>query len=203
MAHEPLTPTRGRSGPAGGEAAAGAASAWRLAIADDAPALVALIRAAYRGPASYERWTSEQHLVGGSRTDEPAVLAVIDGVGSKMLVIDGADGRPIGCCRIADRGGGLVAFGMLAVDPERQGGGIGRRLVGWAQDAAVELFDARVMELEVLAQQELLRRWYERLGFAPTGETRAFPSHPEHAVPRRDDLCLIVLAKSLPAGGGR
>jgi ribosomal protein S18 acetylase RimI-like enzyme/ketosteroid isomerase-like protein len=172
---------------------------WRLATAADAPALVDLIRAAYRGPASYERWTSEEHLVGGTRTDEPSVLAALETEASRMLIVEGADGRAIGCCRIADRGNGLVTLGMFAVDPGRQGGGIGRRLVGWAQDAAVDLLGARMMELEVLAQQEPLRAWYERLGFAPTGETRAFPSHPEYAVPRRDDLHLIVLAKPLPA----
>jgi ribosomal protein S18 acetylase RimI-like enzyme/ketosteroid isomerase-like protein len=175
---------------------------WRLATAADAPALVELIRAAYRGPASYERWTSEEHLVGGTRTDEPSVLAALEAEGSRMLIVQGADGRAIGCCRIADRGDGLVTLGMFAVDPGRQGGGIGRRLVGWAQDVAVDLLGARTMELEVLAQQEPLRAWYERLGFAPTGETRAFPAHPEYAVPRRDDLQLIVLAKQLREATG-
>ena len=66
----------------------------RLATAADAPALVELIRAAYRGPASYERWTSEEHLVRGTRTDEPAVLAAIESAGSAMLVVeDDGDGR--------------------------------------------------------------------------------------------------------------
>jgi ribosomal protein S18 acetylase RimI-like enzyme/ketosteroid isomerase-like protein len=177
----------------------GGAASWRLATADDVGALVDLIRAAYRGPASHERWTSEQHLVGGTRTDARSVRAAIEAERSEMLIVDGADGRPVGCARIADRGDGLVSFGMFAVDPGRQGGGIGRRLVRWAQDAAVDRFGGRVMELEALAQQELLRGWYERLGFAPTGETRAFPSHPEYAIPRRDDLYLIVLAKRLQA----
>jgi GNAT superfamily N-acetyltransferase/ketosteroid isomerase-like protein len=178
------------------------AVSWRLATADDADALVDLIRAAYRGPASYERWTSEQHLVGGSRTDARAVRAAIEAEGSELLIVDGADDRPVGCCRIADRGDGLVSFGMFAVDPGWQGHGIGRRLVGWAQDVAVDLFGGRIMELEALAQQDLLRGWYERLGFAPTGETRAFPSDPEYAIPQRDDLYLIVLAKPLSAAGG-
>ena len=55
----------------------------RLATAADAPALVDLIRAAYRGPASYGRWTSEEQLVRGTRTDEPAVLAAIEPAGSR------------------------------------------------------------------------------------------------------------------------
>jgi ribosomal protein S18 acetylase RimI-like enzyme len=170
---------------------------WRLATADDVPALVDLIRAAYRGRASYDRWTSEEHLVGGTRTDAAMVLSAVESDGSKMLIADGADGRPQGCCKIVDCGDGLASFGMFAVDPASQGSGLGRRLVGWAQAAATQLLGASHMELEVLAQQEALRGWYERLGFAPTGETRAFPAHPVYAVPRRDDLYLIVLAKPL------
>jgi ribosomal protein S18 acetylase RimI-like enzyme len=174
----------------------------RLATAADAPALVDLIRAAYRGPASYERWTSEEHLVRGTRTDERAVLAAIESAGSAMLVVEGDDGEPVACCRIANRGDGLAYFGMFAVDPACQGSGHGRRLVEWAQGAAVQLFNARAMELEVLGQQQELRRWYERLGFAPAGETRAFPADPVFAVPVRDDLYLVVLSKRLAAGSG-
>ncbi len=192
----------------------------RLATAADAPALVDLIRAAYRGPASYERWTSEEHLVRGTRTDERAVLAAIESVGSAMLVVEGeararvgeprrrrrrGDGTaraPVACCRIADRGDGLAYFGMFAVDPARQGSGTGRQVVRWAELAAAELFGARVIELEVLAQQELLRAWYERLGYTATGEIRPFPADPVFAVPMRDDLSLVVLSQKLPVGGG-
>ena len=174
---------------------------WRLATASDAAALVDLIRAAYRGPASYERWTSEEHLVRGTRTDERAVLAAIASAGSEMLVVedDGAD-APVACCRIADRGDRLAYFGMFAVDPARQGGGTGRRLVQWAELAAAELFGAHPLELEVLGQQQQLRGWYERLGYGPTGETRPFPADPVFAVPMRDDLYLVVLTKRLSDG---
>jgi ribosomal protein S18 acetylase RimI-like enzyme len=170
----------------------------RIATAADAPALVDLIRAAYRGPASYDRWTSEEHLVRGTRTDERAVLAAIESAGSAMLVVedDGHD-APAACCRIADRGDGLAYFGMFAVDPARQGAGTGRQLVRWAELAAVELFGAQTLELEVLGQQELLRAWYERLGYAATGEVRPFPADPVFAVPMRDDLRLIVLVRRL------
>ena len=178
----------------------------RLATVADAPALVDLIRAAYRGPASYERWTSEEHLVRGTRTDERAVLAAIESVGSAMLVVEGdgdVDGRgPVACCRIADRGDGVAYFGMFAVDPARQGSGTGRQVVRWAELAAAEMFGARVIELEVLAQQELLRAWYERLGYTATGEIRPFPADPVFAVPMRDDLSLVVLSQKLPVGGG-
>jgi ribosomal protein S18 acetylase RimI-like enzyme len=175
----------------------------RLATPADAPALVDLIRAAYRGPASYTRWTSEEQLVRGTRTDEPAVLAAIEPAGSEMVVVE-SDGEPtpVACCRIADRGDGLAYFGMFAVDPARQGGGTGRRLVGWAEQAATRLFGSREIELEVLAQQALLRAWYERLGYTASGETRPFPADPVFAVPMRDDLSLVVLTKRLSVGAG-
>jgi ribosomal protein S18 acetylase RimI-like enzyme len=138
-------------------------------------------------------------LVRGTRTDERAVLAAIEPACSEMLVVDDRDdgGAPIACCRIADRGHGLAHFSMFAVDPERQGGGLGRRLVGWAEQAAARSFGAREIELDVLAQQELLRAWYERLGYTATGETRPFPAHPDYAVPVRDDLSLVVLTRRL------
>jgi GNAT superfamily N-acetyltransferase len=172
----------------------------RLATAADAPALVDLIRAAYRGPASFERWTTEEHLVRGTRTDERAVLAAIESPGSAMLVVQaGGDGELVACCRIADRDGGLAGFGMFAVDPARQGAGTGRQVLRWAELAAAELFGAHTLELEVLGQQEQLRSWYGRLGYTPTGETRAFPADPVFAAPMRDDLYLVVLTKRLTA----
>ena len=179
----------------------------RRAIAADAPELVDLIRAAYRGPASYGRWTSEEHLVRGTRTDEPAVLAAIASAGSAMLLVEddsggGDGGGPVACCRIADRGSGLAYFGMFAVDPARQGAGTGRQVVRWAELAAAELFSAQTLELEVLGQQEQLRGWYERLGYTATGEIRPFPADPVFAVPMRDDLHLIVLSRRLSWGGG-
>jgi predicted GNAT family N-acyltransferase len=189
----------------------------RVATSADAPALAELIRAAYRGPASYGRWTSEEHLVRGTRTDEPAVLAAIESVGSAILVVedecrgdggnegDAADagsgtGAPVACCRIADRDNGLASFGMFAVNPARQGAGTGRQVVRWAEMSAVELFGARMLELEVLGQQEQLRGWYERLGYTATGEVRPFPADPVFAVPMRDDLHLVVLARRLSGG---
>jgi GNAT superfamily N-acetyltransferase len=176
---------------------------WRLATTADAAALVDLIRAAYRGAASYQRWTTEEHLVRGTRTDERAVLAAIEPAGSAMLVVeDDGRGEPVACCRIADRGNGLAYFGMFAVDPARQGGGTGRRLVQWAELAAAELFGAQTLELEVLGQQQQLRSWYERLGYGPTGETRPFPADPVFAVPMRDDLYLVVLTKRLSDADG-
>jgi ribosomal protein S18 acetylase RimI-like enzyme len=51
--------------------------------------------------------------------------------------------------------------------------------------------------MTVLAQQELLIAWYERLGFRRTGEIRPFPADPTYARPLQDGLYFTVLAKRL------
>ena len=67
--------------------------AWRFAIPADAPALVPLVRAAYRGDAG---WTSEAHLVEGLRIDLAALRGLITGPRALMLVVhEGA--IPIAC----------------------------------------------------------------------------------------------------------
>jgi ribosomal protein S18 acetylase RimI-like enzyme len=171
---------------------------FRLAVPADAAALVALIRSAYRGEASRAGWTTEADLVGGDRIDAGQVLAMIGGPRSMLIVLDGEDGLTA-CCQLEDRGGGVAYFGTFAVSPAAQGGGIGRRVMTEAERQATGRFGATTLEMTVLAQQDKLIAWYERLGFGRTGETRPFPADGTYAKPLRDDLYFVVLAKPLPA----
>jgi len=46
--------------------------------------------------------------------------------------------------------------------------------------------------------RDTLIAWYERRGYAPTGETRPFPYGDQRfGEPLRDDLAFIVLEKNL------
>lgn len=178
-------------------------SGFRLAVPADADRLVELIRSAYRGEASRQGWASEADLVGGDRISVEQVLSMIGGPSSVMLVLDEENGI-IACCQLEDRGNSLAYFGTFAVSPAAQGAGLGRRLMAEAERQAVRRFGSAVLEMTVLAQQEMLVAWYERLGFRRTGETRPFPADQAHARPLHGDLHFVVLAKSLagPAGSG-
>jgi|SRR5579875_3007027 len=169
---------------------------FRLAVPADAPRLVDLIQSAYRGEASRDGWTSEADLVAGDRIDLPQVRHIITTPGSMMLVLD-EDGRLTGCCAVQDRGGGVAYFGTFAVSPLAQGRGTGRRLMAEAERRAVADFGAATMEITVLAQQDALLAWYERLGFRRTGEERPFPADATFARPLRDGLHFVVLTKNL------
>jgi ribosomal protein S18 acetylase RimI-like enzyme len=171
-------------------------SGFRLAAPDDVDSLVRLIRSAYRGESSRQGWTSEADLVGGDRINAEQVLAMINGSNSIMLVFD-EESSIIACCHVEDRGNRLAYFGTFAVAPTAQGVGLGRRVMAEAERSAFLTFGSAVLELAVLAQQEKLIAWYERLGFLGSGETRPFPADPEFARPLRDDLYFVILSKNL------
>jgi ribosomal protein S18 acetylase RimI-like enzyme len=171
--------------------------AFRDAVTADIPALHRLVESAYRGEASRAGWTTEADLLAGQRTD-PDDLASVLADPAQALLTAWRDEALLGCVLIADRGGGTGYFGMLSVSPTLQGGGLGRRLVEAAHTALAERFGARRVRISVFPQRETLIAWYRRLGYAPTGETLAFPyGDPRFGLPLRDDLHFIVLERAL------
>lgn len=203
----------------------------RPASAEDAAALVELVESAYRGEASRRGWTTEADLLDGQRVDLPmvtetladpeaVVLVAVDPVAVDPVAVDAtirpgddpADsaipGGPdaaghvlVGCCEVRGDGAGEAGFGMFAVDPERQGGGLGAALLDAAEQVAATELGARRMTMSVIDTRTELVEWYQRRGYRPTGELRPFPYGDERfGRPRRDDLRFAVLAKELPVG---
>jgi ribosomal protein S18 acetylase RimI-like enzyme len=169
---------------------------FRTATPADVPALVALIQSAYRGDSSRAGWTTEADLLGGRRTDPDAVAAVVTGTGARMLIAE-ADGVPTGCCQLENRDGHAY-FGMFAVSPARQGGGLGKQLLAEAERVARDEWGAKEMHMTVISVREELIAWYVRRGYTRTGETSPFPYGDERfGLPKRDDLEFELLVKPL------
>ncbi|HWB65812.1 MAG TPA: GNAT family N-acetyltransferase [Mycobacteriales bacterium] len=170
---------------------------YRAATAADVGAVVALVESAYRGDSSRAGWTTEADLLGGQRTDADAVRAIVDAADAEVLLAEDATGSIVGCCQLEWRSCGICYFGLFAVSPQRQASGIGRQLLEAAERRAVER-GAGTMEMTVIAQRGDLIGWYERRGYARTGESRPFPYGDErYGLPRREDLHFVVLAKPL------
>jgi ribosomal protein S18 acetylase RimI-like enzyme len=88
---------------------------------------------------------------------------------------------------------------MLTVQPTTQGGGLGRRLLEAAERWAAEHWQSRTMEMTVIVQRPELIAWYQRRGYARTGEIKPFPyDDARFGLPKRDDLEFEVLRKALP-----
>jgi ribosomal protein S18 acetylase RimI-like enzyme len=181
----------------------GARLVFRPATVDDVAAVVELVESAYRGESSRAGWTTEADLLNGIRTDAARVQAVIADPRSVLLVAlpashGAGEADPIvACCHLRDDGG-RAYFGLFAVRPDAQGGGIGRALINEAQRLAVAQWGAAEIWMTVIRQRRDLIAWYERLGFELTGETQPFPYGDERfGRPRRPDLAFAVLTKPL------
>ncbi|MFG3114915.1 GNAT family N-acetyltransferase [Streptomyces sp. NPDC048197] len=169
---------------------------FRTAVDADVPGLVDLIESAYRGDASRAGWTTEADLLEGQRTDPEGVAAVVRHETGLLLVAE-REGALTACCQLEHRGDHAY-FGMFAVRPALQGGGLGRTMLAEAERTARENWEAREMRMTVIRQRTELIAWYERRGYRRTGEFSPFPYGDERfGIPQRADLEFEVLVKPL------
>ncbi|SFC89418.1 Ribosomal protein S18 acetylase RimI [Nocardioides terrae] len=169
---------------------------FRDATVDDVADVVALVESAYRGDSSRAGWTTEADILEGQRTDPDGVREVVERPGGRMLLAD-QDGVLVACCQLEHRGDAGY-FGMFAVRPGRQGGGLGKVVMAEAERIAREEWGATTMEMTVISVREDLIAYYERRGYRRTGEMSPFPYGDERfGLPQRDDLAFEKLVKDL------
>ncbi|WP_328890494.1 GNAT family N-acetyltransferase [Streptomyces sp. NBC_00316] len=171
---------------------------FRDATDADVPALVALIESAYRGDSSRAGWTTEADILQGQRTDPDGVRQVVGAPGSRLLVVE-RDEVLIACCQLEHRGEAAY-FGMFAVRPDLQGGGLGKAVIAEAERTVQESWGATEMHMTVISVREELIGWYERRGYRRTGRRSPFPYGDDRfGIPQRDDLAFELLIKDLEA----
>ncbi|HEX3901081.1 MAG TPA: GNAT family N-acetyltransferase [Mycobacteriales bacterium] len=172
-------------------------ASFREATADDAESVVSLVESAYRGDSSRAGWTTEADLLDGQRTDVRAVRTTI-ATEDRLVLLAFESGSLLGCCELRRLPDNAAYFGMFAVVPTLQGGGVGKLILAEAERRVSDVWDAERMEMTVLAQREDLIAWYERRGYRRTGLTEPFPYGDERfGLPRRRDLVFEKLAKAL------
>lgn len=134
----------------------------------DVPELVVLINSAYRGESSKKGWTTEANLIGGQRIDDEGLTEQMSDTDAVILKNTNEDGGITGCVYLQKRGEKLY-LGMLTVSPTLQANGLGRRLLEAAEDYARNIHYHTITMTVITTRTELLD-WYERRGYAKTGE---------------------------------
>jgi len=169
---------------------------FRDANEADVPAIVQLVTRAYRGEASRAGWTTEADLLDGERIDPDVLLADIRRPGSRVLLAE-REGQLVACAHIAIQDGAGY-FGMFAVRPDLQGGGLGNAVLAEAERISREQWALPVMRMTVIDVRDSLIAWYERRGYHRTGIHKPFPyGDARFGIPLRDDLRFEVLEKPL------
>ena len=132
----------------------------RTATPADAPALAVLINAAFEVEAFFKI---------GDRTSSKEIVGMMDS--GEFLIATGDRGELSACVYLAC-GGDRAYFGMLSVDPTKQGRGLGRRLVDAVEERA-RARGCRFMDIHIVNLREELPGLYRRFGYKEEG-TRPF-----------------------------
>jgi ribosomal protein S18 acetylase RimI-like enzyme len=145
----------------------------RIAKVEEAAAISQLMNKAYRGDTAKKGWTHEADLLGGIRTDESQVSSIIsNGNGNFHLMTNEGD-EIIGLVFLQPKEDSLY-LGSLTVDPEQQANGIGRKLLEYAENVAIQSGLGKI-KMTVITERTELIAWYERRGYVNTGIKEPFP----------------------------
>lgn len=160
----------------------------RLAGPADIPALARVINAAYE---------VEAFFLNAPRISEGDLQSKLASPDSIFLVLDGrVRGTLAGAVHVELRGE-RGYFGLLAVDPERQGEGLARVLVE-AAEAHCRAAGCVALDIDVVNLRTELPAFYEKFGLRPVS-TAPFPKDEKLSRPAH----LVVMSKQLvsPPGG--
>jgi GNAT superfamily N-acetyltransferase len=132
----------------------------RVASTEDAPPIARLVNAAFAVEAFFKI---------GDRTSTGEILEMMR-TGEFLLL---EDASLAGCVYLAVREDRRAYFGMLSIDPARQGRGFGRMLID-AVEARARDRGCRAMDIHIVNLREELPGFYQKLGYVAHG-TLPFP----------------------------
>ncbi len=169
----------------------------RIAHEADAKEITTLVNRAYRPLPQDAGWTHEAGLVAGTRTTAGQVLSLFRErsvvlllcVGQRIVACVHVQGDPPGAC-----------IGMLATDPQLQARGLGKQMLLHAEQYARKHFGASVFRMSILSSRPELLAFYERRGYALTGEVEGYPLSAGVGQPLVEGIQVLSLMKRADQG---
>ena len=151
----------------------------RIATTVDAPAITAVINAAFR--------IAEEFFIDGNRITQAEVE---ESLAKGAFLLAEVNGKLNGCVYVEFRGGRSY-LGLLSVDPTYQQGGLGSALMVEAEKYCRER-GSRGMDIVIVSLREDLPSFYQKRGYVESG-TSPFPPD----VPTKIPCHFINMSKPL------
>lgn len=166
----------------------------RLANEKDSEDIAGLVNRAYRPSAQEAGWTHESNLVAGERISSAQVLSMFQ---ARSVILLLCEASTIVACVHVQGGDEHAYIGMLATDPARQANGLGKQMLRHAEQYAHEQFGNTVFNMSVISSRPELLAFYERRGYALTGEVEEYPLTAGVGQPMVQGIHVLSLSKQL------
>lgn len=141
----------------------------RVARPEDATKITSVINSAFR--------IAEEFFIDGNRITQNEVEKLL-GKGAFLLA---ETGDQLDGCVYVEMRGERSYLGLLSVDPDRQQGGFGSRLMNEAETYCRE-HGSRFMDIVIVSLREELPAFYRKRGYVENGTT-PFPPDVETKIP--------------------
>jgi ribosomal protein S18 acetylase RimI-like enzyme len=161
----------------------------------DAKQVADLVNLGFRGEVSRTGWTTEADYLIGKRTDSTEVGNLIADPSAAILLCQ-RDQEMVGSVYL-QRQGDTAHLGMLVVQPQLQGQGVGKRIMEAAEAFVQREWHAKSIEMTVITLRHELIAYYERRGYRRTGVFKPFPIEDQRSTALVGNLEFEVLEKQL------
>lgn len=155
--------------------------------------IVDLVNIAYRAKDT-RGWTSESEIIQGDRINAAQVQQLLTDNAKVFLKFE--DACLIGCVSMQIQQNSCY-IGMLTTHPQVQNRGVGKKILQFAENFAMQNPAIDTLNLSVLSSRTELIAFYQRRGYQLTGETTAFPIDANVGQPLVKDLVLLYLEKKI------
>ncbi|KAJ5681659.1 acyl-CoA N-acyltransferase [Penicillium maclennaniae] len=170
---------------------------FRAATLEDAPQLQELVQNAFRAADSRSDWTGDMGLASQFHISVEEIKSFMNGPESAFLIATDQNGVMMGTIGVSKRGANGARLSMLAVDHRYHRGGLGRQILGYAEDYSYQTWGATKAGLNALSTRQTLIAWYMRRGYKKTGETSPFPRKRFPDLDLPEDMCFVEFEKDL------
>jgi GNAT superfamily N-acetyltransferase len=167
---------------------------FKIAQINDLKQLSQFVNRAYRGESARLGWTHEADLLDGTRVEESLLQEELSRGVSFIMAFE-VD-KIVGCYHFELKDSQTAYVGMITVEPENQGQGLGKILIDHATQNARDA-GCGLLALTVMSDRHELIAYYERRGFHLTGIGEDFnPGDTRYGLPRKK-LRLIQMIRNL------